>query len=398
MSLSNHSAAGANAAFIYQFPRALFWLASSPSGFKIGIETDDDVAVQGSEGERVLEQDKHSIQADAQPFGDRSVDLWKTLSIWIDALDTGEVDADKTKFLMVTNKTLPDCLAKKIGRAKEQSEITECVNSMKAISAHPVESTKKFMARVMRMSSSDNLKKLIKNCEFNDASDATAGTELNAKTISYLQLQDNLRKEAVSILNELRGWILESALSAWQKGLPAWIERDHFVNQFQAIVGRENRKLRRERSEHLIPVAEDDIGQHKASLFVKQMYLVSDDDSVIDTAIREFIRCSIEKLRLSVDGNVTDEDWIAFDTTLQARWDKIRNRIKRLAKQTDKEEDVGFEIFTETTEEHREKLAGSDTEQVYLTSGTYHRLANNLKVGWHPQYDKILTIAEVQNV
>jgi hypothetical protein len=128
------------------------------------------------------------------------------------------------------------------------------------------------------------------------------------------------------------------------------------------------------------------------------MYLVSDDDSVIDTAIREFIRCSIEKLRLSVDGNVTDEDWIAFDTTLQARWDKIRNRIKRLAKQTDKEEDVGFEIFTETTEEHREKLAGSDTEQVYLTSGTYHRLANNLKVGWHPQYDKILTIAEVQNV
>jgi hypothetical protein len=54
------------------------------------------------------------------------------------------------------------------------------------------------------------------------------------------------------------------------------------------------------------------------------------------------------------------------------------------------ENDVGFEIFTETTEDHREKLAGTDTEQVYLTSGTYHRLADLLCVGWHPRYEDLM--------
>ena len=54
------------------------------------------------------------------------------------------------------------------------------------------------------------------------------------------------------------------------------------------------------------------------------------------------------------------------------------------------ETDVGFEIFTDTTEDHREKLAGNDTEQVYLTSGTYHRLADLVRVGWHPRFEELM--------
>ena len=55
------------------------------------------------------------------------------------------------------------------------------------------------------------------------------------------------------------------------------------------------------------------------------------------------------------------------------------------------EEDIGFEIFTDTTEDHREKLAGSDTEQVYLTAGSYHRLADLLRVGWHPRFEELMS-------
>ena len=54
------------------------------------------------------------------------------------------------------------------------------------------------------------------------------------------------------------------------------------------------------------------------------------------------------------------------------------------------ESDIGFEIFTETTENHKERLAGTETEQVYLTSGTYHRLADLLSVGWHPRYEALM--------
>lgn len=46
MTLSKHSAPGANAGFNYQFERGLYWLAQSPAGSVIGIETDDDVVVR----------------------------------------------------------------------------------------------------------------------------------------------------------------------------------------------------------------------------------------------------------------------------------------------------------------------------------------------------------------
>jgi len=131
------------------------------------------------------------------------------------------------------------------------------------------------------------------------------------------------------------------------------------------------------------------VGKEKARPFVRQLHLVTDDESAVDTAIREYVRCNIEKARLSFDGNITDADWKAFETALFSRWDKIRQRIRRVKKDA-REEDAGYEIFTETTEEYREKLAGTDTEQVYLTSGMYHRLADMVRLGWHPRFEELM--------
>jgi hypothetical protein len=102
------------------------------------------------------------------------------------------------------------------------------------------------------------------------------------------------------------------------------------------------------------------------------------------------IRCNIEKDRLAADGNITDGDWLSFETTLLDRWERIRTRIPRL-NPTSAEKEQGYIIYTDTTGEHRENLAGSPTEQVYLTAGTYHRLAGTMRVGWHPRYVELMS-------
>lgn len=388
MTLADHSAPGTNAAFSYQFERALYWLAKSPAGSVIGVETDDDVAVRGPDALHLLEQDKHSISEDAEPFGDRSKDLWNTLAIWIEALDNKEV-ADTTWFLMVTNKLLPECIAKKIGRANSEAETTDCVVALEVAAEKPPQSIASFVERVLRTESRTTLRRLISQTELADASQVTAGPELRTKTIAQLQLPEWCMAAANSIADELLGWVHSTALAAWQLKQPAWIKRDHFVNKLYAAIDWRKRQIARERAEHLIPVTDEKIGEKKASQFVRQLYLVTEDNDIVDTAIREFIRCNIEKSRLSAEGNVTDEDWVAFETVLLSRWEKIRARVIRM-KQSAPETDVGFEIFTDTTEEHREKLAGSDTEQVYLTSGTYHRLADMIRVGWHPRFEELM--------
>jgi hypothetical protein len=178
-------------------------------------------------------------------------------------------------------------------------------------------------------------------------------------------------------------------MSLWEQGQPAWILRDNFVNELHAIIGRRKREVARERAELLIPITDEKIGSERGRPFVRQLHLITDDDTVVDTSIREFIRCNIEKARLSIEGDITDGDWEAFETTLVSRWSKIRARNMRV-KSGSAEMDIGFNVFTETTEDYKERLAGSETEQVYLTSGTYHRLADLLTVGWHPRYEALM--------
>ena len=389
MTLNGHSAPGANAGFSYQFERALYWLARSPAGFAIGVETDDDVAVHGSDNSKLLEQDKHSILGDAKPFGDRSKDLWNTLAIWIEALDTKQVVADSTVFLMATNKVIPECIALQIGRAKSEEEISACVAALEVIAKRPPKYIASIIECVLKQTSRANLRSLILKCELVDASQSSFGEQLRKETVAQLQLPNWCEASADSIADELLGWLHKTVLAAWQKKQPAWVQRDHFVNQLHAIINLRKRQIARERSEHLIPVPDEKVGAEKWSLFVKQLHLITDDEGIVDNAIREFIRCNIEKSRLSTEGNVTDDDWKSFETALLSRWDKIRARVIRMNR-TALEEDIGFDIFTDTTEEHREKLAGSDTEQVYLTSGTYHRLANMIRVGWHPRYEELM--------
>lgn len=389
MPLSHHSVPGTSAAFAYQFERALFWLAASQSGSAVGVETDDDVAIKNKGEARILEQDKHSIGDATNPFSDQSHALWNTLSTWVTALDDKEVQGDSTRFLMVTNKHVPKCIARQIGSARSKPEITACLEALKAVAAKSSRTIAHLTKRVLRPSSEENLRILIKQCELVDASSATASPELRQEIIGCLQLPTWARKIADSMLDELLGWLHRIAMAAWDKKQPAWINRDQFVNQFHAVLDCRKRQITRERAENLIPVPAETVGKQKGRPFVMQLYLITDDDSIVETGIREFIRCNIEKSRLSAEGNVADQDWQAFETTLRARWGKIQARIIRTSG-SEPEKDIGFRIFSETTEDHREKLAGHDTEQVYLTSGTYHRMADTIQIGWHPRFKQLL--------
>lgn len=384
-----HSAPGAAAGFAYQFERALYWLASSAAGAVVGIETTDDVVVLLKNGQLLTEQDKHSIQEDGAPFGDRSRDLWNTLRIWLDAIEKGEISVESTHFLLVTNKTLPYGIARTISDAKDDADATACINALAKAAENPPHQVADLMERVLRDSSRAHLAELLIRVALIDGAVASGGEALRSETIARLQMPAWAVASANSVVDELRGWLDDVVMNLWRHGNPGWVKRDDFVNCLHAVLDRRKREIIRERAAHLIPLTEDALDTERGRPFVRQLHLVTEDNATVDASIREFIRCNIEKLRLSREGNVTDGDWLAFEDTLVARWRKIRTRVVRMSKGKP-EADIGYEILTDTTENHRERLAGTETEQVYLTAGTYHRLADLLSVGWHPQYEELM--------
>jgi len=387
MALEEHSVPASNAGFNYQFERAMLWLAQSPAGTLVGIETLDDVAIKGPDGEIHLEQNKLSFQENANVFGDRSKNLWNTITTWLKAIKNGEVGLSKTNFLLVSNKKCDSSLVLNISNAQTLDEGYACVEALKKVSATPSKTIEPFVNEIFKDEYKNILPQLILKIKLADISTSDRGL-LNIQIIDSLPIPDWATAYREMIVYTLHGWLHQQVMDRWEAHTPAWITRDSFVNQFHAILSDYRRQTCRERMEHLIPLLPEQITKQKGATFVRQVYLVSDDDELAKETIGDYLRSSIEKIRLSKEGNITDEDWLGFETSLTRHWKTISRRV-RATQSNLSDEEQGFCILDQTTD-YKENLAGEPTDQPYLTRGALHRLADAQTIGWHPKYKDLL--------
>ncbi len=115
--------------FSFQYPRALYHLLKSGPGDAVCVEHLSDVATQKSNTEVIVEEDKSSIVGN--PLTDRSTDLWKTFSNWINAINDADLPVDKTWFLLHTNQRGKLAIIDKFSSAKTAQEIQEAINHAK---------------------------------------------------------------------------------------------------------------------------------------------------------------------------------------------------------------------------------------------------------------------------
>ena len=120
--LDLHSAPSSAAGFDFQFQRALLELVYAKNGDVVGIETLDDVAAVGADGTQTLEQDKFTTNDAGSVYGDKTHNLLNTLSTWLKAALSGELDCAKTKFRLVTNVKCSSGLVHEIATCKSKED------------------------------------------------------------------------------------------------------------------------------------------------------------------------------------------------------------------------------------------------------------------------------------
>ncbi|NOU63217.1 hypothetical protein GC096_04040 [Paenibacillus sp. LMG 31461] len=392
---NKHTSPGSMAGFLFQPERALYWLAKSKDGALIGIETEDDIVIKSMNDEiLVREQDKHSI-SDSIPFGDRSVDLWKTLSIWCKAITANEVDPSIVEFHLVTNKIVLDGLAKKLANSKNEDDSKESAIALLDIAVQLPESMVQFVVEIINMEES-LLYKMIQNIVLTDGSANSFGESLMSEVRSLLLVPTDVPFDEV--YNMLLGWIHSCALNNWRNKKPAWLKREAFIIYYHRLLERYKIKPFIETAKRMIPVSEDERNRVMSDTFVKQLYLLSieEKDTLLMEAIDDYLCCLAEKTRFSVEGNLTKQDFDDFDERITERWKLIhstnRQSFKIKKRKSDDVQSLGEEVglqILSVTLDHREVLAGQPTEQFYLTRGSYHHLSSELKVGWHPDFKEI---------
>jgi hypothetical protein len=389
MKTTKHSAPGPMAGYNYEYYRALYWLAISSSSSLVGIETEDDIVIKDNNGNFIFEQDKHSLTSENyNPLSDNSYALWNSLFIWIKLIKDQKIDIEKCKFYLVTNKLVPDCFVKRVSTAESEEDFDELLHFIRTFNAKISEKVLSIVHEINKLNDRLILS-VLKRVTLIDKSKIKNIDTLKSDIIDNLPIPSSVLSFSEQIFFELIGWLKQMTMQSWYLKRPAIIKGQSFFNAVDSAIRSRIRERSLERSSHLIEVPQEQVLKHRGSVFVKQLSLITEDTGEIDDAIHDFIKASKEFLRLSEEGELTPIELKSFQNNLFERWKSIFRRVIRIRRNVDDEE-KGYIIYHETTDEYLAQIKDRLTEHFYFTRGAYHRLSDELKVGWHPNYIELI--------
>src|SRR5271157_5971626 len=95
--------------FSLQTTRFLEHMLKAAPGDIVCLEVFEDVGVEKADGSRIAEQNKSNLTHN--PLADRAIDLWKTLRNWVDAVETGDLDPERTAFILYASSPASGVIA-----------------------------------------------------------------------------------------------------------------------------------------------------------------------------------------------------------------------------------------------------------------------------------------------
>ncbi|MET3595350.1 hypothetical protein ABID26_004762 [Mesorhizobium shonense] len=383
---TKNTAAPQAAGYILQLERALYHLALAGAGAVVAVEHLDDVAVQ-RDGRTVLqEQDKSTAAPSAKLLADRGKAIWRTLEIWLLQREAPEA-VPCERYLFFVNRPVDTPIATLVKRRMRQKATSLDVlaalraqgTSPKKSNARTISQAQALIDRVLQRSDED-LTALIDRIEIVEAGDPAADRVAMANGLGLSR-----RVNVDDILDGLLGWLTRLMREEWSASRPGLITRDAVLLQKDALQDRQARGRFLPRAASDIVVSETDRAGALSRTFVEHLGRIeAGDDDIVD-AVDHFLKFNVEKHRLVVEGEIADREWRDRGERLRARWRTLMRRLSREMKPRPARE-IGQAILADATYEHQEPLDGQPCGETYMTSGHYHRLADENEVWWDPTY------------
>jgi hypothetical protein len=187
------------------------------------------------------------------------------------------------------------------------------------------------------------------------------------------------------VLDGLRGWFHSVLSNAWDKGMPAIVTRRACLTQCRKIERLLVRSQLLPRPASDLTVGPGDVARTRGRPFVEHLGRIEADADEVLEAIEHFVRFNVEKDRLAREGEIPAREWADRGNRLKQRWTQERRRVG-VEHGSRTRVERGKLILAATTYNHHEALSGQACHELYMTSGHYHRLADDDLVWWDPDY------------
>ena len=386
--------------YLHQFRCALLLALQQDDSpqFGLSIEKLDDVALHESNGisAPVTELRQHKLHLNRQgTLGDKSPDVWKTLRVWAEAVLAGKIDLDRVRLCLITTSQANE--RNSIWWLRPSPPHRRDAEKARATFEQAGASSKNAVVKEAHRILS-NLDERLRQKLFARIYLLDGGVDATAvrREIRRCIWPGCIEKHRDAFVDRLEGWwinlVVQHLIESSPSPIPIYVVQQQ-VHEIGAFFRREC--LPDDLIGESVPV--DAIAAKDESNFVRQLLLVGISPARMKLALEDHYRAFTQRSRWAKEQLLGFDEETKYEERLVVGW---RERFLIMV------EGVTVCCDDSTLAEHGSNLYNwivteapskaqlwfrPDFQSDYMTKGSYHMLADQLRVGWHPHYETRLT-------
>ena len=389
---ASHSASASLTGYLYQARYAL--LRGLEEGrrhpsHEISIEKFDDVAFE-QEGRPVelIQTKHHGRRGDVT---DSSIDFWKTLNIWIKQVTEDPTGTVNTRLVFLTTSTSTDGSALSMLRQAGDGRDEKRALELFVVVANNSRNQETQAARHAFLNLTSVTKQiLIHNIWVFDKAPNIIDVRDEIEAVLHYSAPPD---KVYHLTDHLEGWWFGRVVLALSDPNSAIIPLAAIESKVSEL--RENFKIGNlvldEKIETMPPVSglpQDD------RTFIRQMHLVDVSEGELRATVHDYYRAYEQRSRWVRENLLLDGETARYDRGLRDAWH--RHFLARTADLTEEsdgrtKEEQGKKVFR-WAREYQKPLRNRD--EIWLSSGSFQMLADEVRIGWHPDYRALLAPQE----
>ena len=392
MSGSKHTAGPQMLGYFYQARYALavlFSLGKDSLENSISIEKFDDIAIEQNGQVTQLAQLKHHLGTE-KSLGDNSVDLWKTLLIWIKDFNTRiQSTTNHTYSLITTSAASSDSAAFFLSPNENTRQIDTALGLLLAAAQSSTNDQTKLARNSFLALDTVQQLDFLSNIYILDSSPNITDTyDSILKELTYLTTP----KRYDHFLERLEGWWHQKIILHLTGGSNSPItcsELHHKVISLREEFQHDS--LPTDFFDHQL-TPEEEASTDKN--FVLQLKLITQNSKAIRYAIQDYYRASRQRARWIREDWVSPNDLVAYQRRLIEEWGRLFAFMEEGLEDDPSTEQLtqeGLKLYMQVSALNNETVfIKPKCRAPYVIRGTYHMLSDEFKVGWRADFENEL--------
>ena len=380
------SAADSALGYLYQARLGLLWALKrlkDTSDFVVSLETIDDVTFESNGRPDELLQTKHHLTRAAN-LTDASPDLWKTLRVWFEGATGKTIPPQTHLYLVTTSSAAVGSVAAKL--RQNDRDLTAALAALEA-TAQTSGSQENAPAYAAFLAASVPVRRAILERVVILDQKPTIGDlndELKAEIFWATE-----RRHQDAFLHYLEGWWLRRVITQLGR-----------INVGDRILGAELESqmsdYRDQFKQDALPIADDllnftpddaALAAHENSLFVRQLELVKAGKRRVALAVQDYYRAFEQRSRWLRHDLLMVGDLATYEQRLVQEWAHVFEAMRDElgANAADHAKESAARAVLQWAERTCIPIRPAVTEP-FVSRGSLHILADELKVGWHAEF------------